>query len=103
MDNSRFVCIGYYALVDINKVNPQIGEFEERIEWRDIKDIPKMTYDHNEIVSYALEALRLNLDQKILGFNLLPQTFNHERGSGTIRSCYDKPFARNNFQKKSLI
>jgi 8-oxo-dGTP diphosphatase len=99
---SRFVCIGYYALVDINKVNPQIGEFEERLEWRSIKDIPKMTYDHNEIVRYALEALRQNLDQKLIGFNLLPETFTMKEVQELYEAVYDKPFARNNFQKKIL-
>jgi 8-oxo-dGTP diphosphatase len=99
---SRFVCIGYYALVDINKVNTGIGEFEERIEWRDIKDIPQMTYDHNEIVRHALEALRINLDQKIIVFNLLPQTFTMKEVQELYEAIYDKPFARNNFQKKIL-
>jgi len=99
---SRFVCIGYYALVDINKVKPQAGEFEERLEWQNIKDIPKMTYDHNEIVGYALEALRQGLDQKIIGFNLLPQTFTMKEVQELYEAVYNKPFARNNFQKKIL-
>jgi ADP-ribose pyrophosphatase YjhB (NUDIX family) len=99
---SRFVCIGYYALVDINKVSPQTGEFEERLEWRSIKDIPKMTYDHNEIVSYGLEALRQHLDQKLIGFNLLPETFTMKEVQELYEAVYDKPFARNNFQKKIL-
>lgn len=99
---SRFVCIGYYALVDINKVSPQIGEFEEKLEWFNIKNAPKMTYDHNEILSYALSALRQNLDQKLIGFNLLPETFTMREVQELYEAIYDKPFAMNNFQKKIL-
>jgi len=99
---SRFVCIGFYALVDINKVAPQPGMLEERLEWRNIKDIPKMTHDHNEIVASALEALRQNLDQKLIGFNLLPETFTMKDVQELYEVVYDKPFARNNFQKKIL-
>jgi ADP-ribose pyrophosphatase YjhB (NUDIX family) len=77
---SRFICIGFYALVEISEVTPQIGELDEYLEWRSIKDIPKLIYDHNEILKYALDALRQNLDQKLIGFNLLPETF-------TMRSC----------------
>ena len=99
---SRFVCIGYYALVDINKVNPQNGEFDEYLEWRSIKDVPAMTYDHNEILSFALEALRQNLDQKLIGFNLLPETFTMREVQALYEAVYDKPFAMNNFQKKIL-
>jgi len=99
---SRFVCIGYYALVDINKVNPQPGELEERLEWLSIGNVPKMTHDHNEIITHALEALRLNLDRKLIGFNLLPETFTMKEVQELYEAVYDKPFARNNFQKKIL-
>jgi 8-oxo-dGTP diphosphatase len=99
---SRFVCIGYYALVDINKVNPQNGEFDEYLEWRNIKDTPQMTYDHNEILIFALEALRQNLDQKLIGFNLLPETFTMREVQELYEAVYDKSFPINNFQKKIL-
>ena len=99
---SRFVGIGYYALVDINKVNPRPGLLEERLEWQNMKDIPKLTHDHNEIVTYALEALRQNLDQKLIGFKLLPETFTMKEVQELYEAVYDKPLARNNFQKKIL-
>lgn len=99
---SRFVCIGYYALVDINKVHPQNSEFDEYLEWKSIKKIPKMIYDHNEILHFALEALRQNLDQKLIGFNLLPETFTMREVQKLYEAVYDRPFANNNFQKKIL-
>jgi 8-oxo-dGTP diphosphatase len=99
---ARFVCIGYYALVEIDKVHPAPGMLEEHLEWRSIKDIPKLTHDHNEIVTLALEALRQNLDQKLIGFNLLPETFTMKEVQELYEAVYDKAFARNNFQKKIL-
>jgi 8-oxo-dGTP diphosphatase len=99
---SRFVCIGFYALVEISKVNPQIGELDESLEWRSIKDVPEMMHDHNEILSFALEALRQNLDQKLIGFNLLPDTFTMREVQELYEAVYDRPFAMNNFQKKIL-
>lgn len=100
--SKRFVSIGYYALVDINKVNPQTGNFDESIDWYNIKDLPKMIMDHNEMVAYALETLRQNLDNKLIGFNLLPETFTMKEVQELYEAIYDKPFARNNFQKKIL-
>lgn len=98
----RFVSIGYYALVDINKVNPQKGNFDDSIDWYNIKDLPKMIMDHNGIVTYALETLQQNLDHKLIGFNLLPETFTMKEVQELYEAIYDKPFARNNFQKKIL-
>ena len=98
----RFVSIGYYALVDINKVMPHKTDFDASIEWYNVRNLPKMIMDHNEIVAFALETLRQNIDQKILGFNLLPETFTMREVQELYEAIYDKPFARNNFQKKIL-
>jgi ADP-ribose pyrophosphatase YjhB (NUDIX family) len=99
---SRFVCIGFYALVDINKVNPQNGEFDEYLEWRSINNIPEMVYDHNEILSFALEELRQNLDRKLIAFNLLPETFTIQELHALYEAVYAKKIVISNFQKRIL-
>lgn len=98
----RFVSIGYYALVDINKVSPQTGMLDDSVDWFNTKELPSMIMDHNQMVSIALETLRQNLDQKLIGFNLLPETFTIKEVQELYEAVYDKPFARNNFQKKIL-
>ncbi|WP_064196081.1 MULTISPECIES: NrtR DNA-binding winged helix domain-containing protein [Emticicia] len=100
--SKRFVSIGYYALVDINKVSPQKGLFDESVDWYNVKELPSMIMDHNKMVQFALETLRLFLDQKLIGFNLLPETFTIREVQELYEAVYDKPFARNNFQKKIL-
>ncbi|GAB3510725.1 NUDIX domain-containing protein [Spirosoma knui] len=98
----RFISIGYYALVDINKVIPQKSEIDESIDWYDINQLPTLIMDHNEMVKCALETLQLNLDHKLIGFNLLPETFTMKEVQELYEAIFDKPFARNNFQKKIL-
>lgn len=98
----RFVSIGYYALVDIDKVNPVKTDFDESIDWYNVNSLPKMIMDHNEMVDFALAALRQNLDSKLIGFNLLPETFTMNEVQELYEAVYYKPFARNNFQKKIL-
>lgn len=98
----RFVSIGYYALVDINKVVARKVELDESIEWYSINDLPTMIMDHNEMVWMALEALRINFDHKLMGFNLLPETFTMKELQQLYETVYDRPFPRNNFQKKIL-
>lgn len=99
---SRFICIGYYALVDINQVEPQMGEFDECFEWKNIQEIKKMMHDHKEILHTALDTLRLHLDRKLIGFNLLPETFTMKELQELYEAVYGRPFASNNFQKKIL-
>lgn len=98
----RFVSIGYYALVDIHKVIPQKTDFHESIAWYNIKELPVLIIDHEKIVEYALATLRQNLDEKLIGFNLLPETFTMREVLELYEAVYDRRFAPNNFQKKIL-
>ncbi|MFT5884944.1 MAG: 8-oxo-dGTP diphosphatase [Arcticibacterium sp.] len=100
--SKRFVSIGYYALVDINKVEPAKSDVDESADWIGIDKLPEMIMDHNGIVTEALNSLRKNLDEKLIGFNLLPETFTMRELKELYEAVYDKPFARNNFQKKIL-
>lgn len=98
----RFVSIGYYALVDVDKVAPQKTELDKSIDWYNIADLPKMIMDHNDMVFYALETLRENLDKKLIAFNFLPEKFTMKELKSLYETVYDKPFRRGNFQKKIL-
>lgn len=98
----RFVSVGYYALVDIDEVVPRKNDIDESIEWYDVRRLPPMILDHHDIVAKATEALRLHLDERLIAFNLLPETFTMREVQELYEAVFDKPFARNNFQKKIL-
>lgn len=100
--SQRFVSIGYYALVDINKVKSQLSELDQSIEWYDIRDIPEMILDFNSMVIEALNTLRFFLDYNLSAFKLLPETFTMRDIQEVYETIYDKSFAMNNFQKKIL-
>ena len=98
----RFVSIGYYALVDINRVIPRKNEVDQSIEWYDVNRLPPMIMDHNAIVAKALKTLRLTLDQELSVLNLLPETFTMKEVQELYETILNKPFERGNFQKKIL-
>jgi 8-oxo-dGTP diphosphatase len=99
---SRFISLGYYALVDINKVTPTKTNLDDSMEWYNIHEIPTMMMDHNEMIEKALESLRLNLDTNIIVLNLLPETFTMKEVQDLYETIFEKTYARNNFQKKIL-
>ena len=98
----RFISIGYYALVDINKVIPQKNSIDESINWYNINELPTLIIDHNDIVAEALYTLRTHIDEKLTAFNLLPHTFTMKEVQQLYETIFDKPFVRTNFQKKIL-
>ena len=98
----RFVTVGYYALVEFSKVYPQPDWLSEECKWFDIPKIPKLIYDHNAIVTKALTALRLSLNDHPVGYNLLPEKFTMPELQRLYETVLDKPLDRRNFQKKVL-
>lgn len=98
----RFVSVGYYALVDITRVKPRKTEIDKSIQWYDVKTLPPMIMDHDQIIAQALKTLRRDLDEKLNAFNLLPETFTMKEVQGVYECIFDRPFVRTNFQKKML-
>ncbi|HAO50912.1 MAG TPA: NUDIX hydrolase [Runella sp.] len=98
----RFISVGYYALVDMNKVVPQKTDLDESIEWYGIHALPRMIMDHEEIINEALKALQSHIDEKINAFNLLPETFTMKEVQDVYEAVSGKTLVRTNFQKMIL-
>lgn len=98
----RFVSIGYYSLVDFQKVVPTAGLFFEQTEWLDIRNLPPLAFDHAEIIQKALETLRLSLDYSLVVFNLMPEIFTMNELQKLYETILNETLSRNNFQRKIL-
>lgn len=100
--NRRFVSIGFYALLDIRQVVLKKSPFDESLAWYSIHELPPMIMDHNQITLAALDSLRDQFDRKKMAFPLLPETFTMRSLQEVYEAVFDRPMARNNFQKKML-
>lgn len=96
----RFVTIGYYALVDVNKTVPQTIRDHETIEWIDHNNVPDLILDHKEIIEKALETLRIELNLMPVGYNLLPEKFTISDLQKLYESILDRKLDRRNFLRK---
>lgn len=98
----RFVSVGYYALVDYTKVTPQKDALSDNCSWYDLDKIPPLIQDHQYIIEKALYSLRKDLNEKLVGFNLLAETFT----MGELQLLYEtilcKKFLRTSFQRSML-
>ncbi|MHA8052924.1 NUDIX hydrolase [Aquirufa sp. Wall-65K1] len=100
--SERYISVGYYALVDFSKVNVNLDHMSDQFSWNDIHDIPEMFLDHRAILEKALERLRWSLDQKLLAFNLLAETFTMSELQQVYETILGKKLVRTNFQRKIL-
>lgn len=101
--DERVIAIGYIGLIDSKSV--EIKK-EERLgyetEWFNIASIPKMAYDHDEIMKDSIDYLR----KKIVNSNVLKSLFPSDFTLPEIQSVYEKilnkTLDRRNFRKKFI-
>lgn len=98
----RFISVGYFALVDFKKAIPKPDQISNNCQWYDLSNLPEVMLDHNMIIKKALESLQTNLDSKLIGFNLLAETFTMAELQSVYETILNKKFQRTAFQRKML-
>jgi len=98
----RFVTIGYYALVEYQKVNPVPDDYSSECAWHNVLELRNLIIDHKQIVEKGLESLRLHLNFQPIGYNLLPKEFPLKDLQLIYETILGKKLDRSNFQRKIL-
>ncbi len=98
----RVATVGYYSLVKSESHHPVASSWADRIAWFEIDQLPKLAFDHEEILNLGIRTLKRRVKYKPVGFNLLPKKFTlaelQELYEALLGSKFDKP----NFRKKIL-
>jgi 8-oxo-dGTP diphosphatase len=98
----RFISVGYFGLVDFTKVTPKANKLFDSCGWYDLSALPPLIQDHQYIINKALESLRARLDDKLIGFNLLPENFTMGELQALYETIFNKKLLRPAFQRKML-
>ncbi|MCZ2083405.1 MULTISPECIES: NUDIX domain-containing protein [unclassified Kaistella] len=98
----RFITVGYCSLIDFSLVDTFPDAFNESCAWFEVSDLPKMAFDHNEIIAKGLEHIRKNIDTQMVASNLLPEKFTMKELQTVYETVLGEKFRRNNFQRKIL-
>lgn len=98
----RFLSIAYYALVDHRKVTLTPDHLSDSINWYPVNELPPLMLDHNAIIQKALDTLKLNLNSKLIGMNLLPTKFTMKELRKVHEAVLGEPIRRTTFQRKML-
>ena len=100
--NTRFVTLSYYALVDIDKVEPKPSAFDEEIGWFSFETLPEMWMDHKEIALEARNRLKDDIRHEHVTYNLLPDEFTMPELHILHQTILGQDIDRSRFQKKML-
>lgn len=98
----RFVTVGYYALVEYEKVKPVPDMNSSVCAWHNISRLRNLIIDHKKIVEEGLQSLRLHLNSQPIGYNLLPAEFTLKDLHQIYETILGRKLDRSNFQRKIL-
>ncbi|SFH23933.1 NUDIX hydrolase [Pedobacter insulae] len=95
----RTISIAYFALIDIKKYSKQLNNLYHA-EWFKLKEVPKLIFDHNQMVTAALDKIRYQAALHPILFELLPKKFTIPQLQALYEQVYDSPIDNRNFIRK---
>ncbi|GAB4413096.1 MAG: NUDIX domain-containing protein [Bacteroidia bacterium] len=100
--DKRIITIGYSALINPIIYNLRHGPEVSDVRWFDAKKIPRLTFDHNDIVQAAFDHLKVRVRHEPISFELLPDKFTLPQIQTLYESILGEEMDRRNFRKKLL-
>ncbi len=98
---NRSISTAYLAFAD-NPENFKVCSKYLEGKWFDLKEIPKLAYDHNKIINVALERISSKLNYSTIGFFLLKKEFTLTEFQELYEYFAKNPIDKRNFRKKVL-
>lgn len=95
----RTMSITYFALIDIKKYEKQLSD-NYRAEWFPLERVPRLIFDHEEMVLQAKQKLRYKAALHPILFELLPEKFTIPQIMTLYEQVYEVELDKRNFTRK---
>lgn len=96
----RIVSVSYFALVNKSQFELIAGRDTIQAEWFPVSKLPELGFDHQEIVSLAIERLKGKVRYQPIGFELLDEKFTLSQLQLLYEAILQTPIDKRNFRKK---
>jgi 8-oxo-dGTP diphosphatase len=97
----KTISVTYFSLLDVSQYKQQLSS-EFHAEWFSLKKLPKLIFDHNEMVQMARAKLRYKASLHPILFELLTEKFTLPQLQGLFEEVYNTQFDKRNFSRKIL-
>ena len=100
----RVVSIAYYALLRLggDKFVKPIIPYAKQALWLNVKELPKLAFDHQQIFDKGLEKIKRRIKHQPIAFELLPEKFTLTQLQNVYEIILNKKLDKRNFRKKML-
>ncbi|MDD2327806.1 MAG: NUDIX domain-containing protein, partial [bacterium] len=95
----RVISVAYYALVQMELFDTSLAkQFDAR--WIHINELPRLVFDHNQMVQDTLKLLRYKVSTEPVIFNFFEKRFTLPALQDLYEAIFQMPLDKRNFRKK---
>lgn len=98
----RVVSVAYFALVSSEGLKLKTTKEYADVKWFSVDYLPKLAYDHHQIISYAISRLRDKLGYTNIVYGLMSYEFTFLELQKTYEIILKTRLDKRNFRKKIL-
>src|SRR5258705_5909212 len=98
----RVVSVAYYALVKLSEHSAKAATDAANARWFSLARVPRLAFDHGEILAMAVERLKGKVQYQPIGFELLPPKFTLSQLQHLYEAVLGTGLDKRNFRKKVL-
>jgi 8-oxo-dGTP diphosphatase len=99
----RVVTVAYYALLTGEATPLVAGTDAGAARWMRARKHPPLAFDHERILTYALERLSNKLEYTTVGFQLLPKKFTLSQLQRVYEAVLGRALDKRNFRRKMAL
>jgi 8-oxo-dGTP diphosphatase len=96
----RVITVAYVALVEIQDIRPQASSWASDTKWHSAKRLPKLAFDHKEIIRSAYHAVKDLARHEPIWNEVLPKKFTLTQLQEFYETVLNKSLDKGNFRKK---
>src|SRR5258705_6108681 len=98
----RVVSVAHFALVKLSDHRAKAATDAAEAEWFPVSKVPKLAFDHADILATALTRLKGKVRYEPIGFELLPPRFTLSQLQHLYEAVLETKLDKRNFRKQAL-
>ncbi len=98
----RVISVAYFALINLEEHPPTAATDASDAQWFRLSELPKLAFDHADILALARKRLDAKVRYQPIGFELLPKKFTLSELQQLYETILGQPLNRRNFRSKII-
>jgi len=99
---ARVITVAYFALIPWENLDQPESKKIKDLTWCSVDHLPKLAFDHKQILKYAVKRLRAKASYSNIVYGLMPEQFRLSELQNMYEIIINDKLDKRNFRKRML-